>query len=412
MRGVIIIIIAIVAAGLLFVLILITSVGSGAAEEQRFSRQHISYSSRDKAPYGSFVAHRLLQDQFEVKPQTVTKSFAATYRKNADMRKANNAYIIVAGRLYITPDDANAMYHYTSAGNRLYLVLEETDSLLESTFNFATKYLTDSLAQPEQFADTSTQSFSNRHLAPDTFFQARGIPMNNALTVADTAVTTILGTNDRHEPNFFRINVGNGQLYVLLNPMTWTNNFLLENNNIKSFETQMAYLPQFPQNLYWDEYYKQLRSRQEGDFSDWQVLMKHPSLRWALWLAVLLLLLYVLFEGKRRQRLIPPKPVLHNSSLDFAETLGRLYFLHHNNKNLAQKMTQHLLEYIRNNYYMNTSQLNDEFVTLLSRKSGQPREVVGNMISQVHAIRLAPAVSDADLQYFYNSIYQFYIKTN
>ena len=61
---------------------------------------------------------------------------------------------------------------------------------------------------------------------------------------------------------------------------------------------------------------------------------------------------------------------------------------------------------------MNTSQLNEEFITMLSRKSGQPHEAVSSMIRQVHAIRLAPAVSDADLQYFYNSIYQFYIKTN
>ncbi len=411
MRGVIIAIIAIIAAGLLFVLILIAGAGSGAGEETRFSRQHITYSSRDKAPYGSFVAYRLLQDQFEGNPQTVTKSFHATYRKNADMHKANNLYIIVAGKLYITPDDANSMYHYVSAGNRLFLALEQTDSLLESTFNFSTKYLAGSPVL-EQHSGTNTQSFSNPHLAPDTFFKARGIPMYNALTASDTAVTTILGTNTRHEPNFFRINAGNGQLYVLLNPMTWTNNFLLESNNIKSFETQMAYLPRYPLHLYWDEYYKQLRSRQDGDFSDWQVLMKHPSLRWALWLAVLLLLLYMLFEGKRRQRLIPIKPVLHNSSLDFAETLGRLYFLHHNNKNLAQKMTQHLLEYIRNNYYMNTSQLNEEFITMLSRKSGQPHEAVSSMIRQVHAIRLAPAVSDEDLQYFYDSINQFYIKTN
>jgi len=174
----------------------------------------------------------------------------------------------------------------------------------------------------------------------------------------------------------------------------------------------LAYLPQFPKNVYWDEFYKHLNARQRGDFSNWQVLMRHPALWWALWLAVILLLLYVLFEGKRRQRLIPLKPVLHNSSLDFAETLGRLYYLHHNNKNLAQKMIQHLLEHIRHHYYLNTNQLNDEFVTSLARKSGHPHDVVNNMISQVHAIRMAHAVSDDDLQYFYNSIYQFYIKPN
>lgn len=410
MRAVIITIISVIVVGLLFVVILAGSIGSGNRAENRFSRRNISYSSRDKAPYGGYVAHQLLKDLFASKPKNITRSFASTYKKM--LKDHNDLYIIVAGKLFITPDDANAMYNYTSNGNRLYLVLEETDSLLENTFNFSTKFMVDSVRRLEQYADINSQSYSNTHLAPDTFFQAKGIPMNNALDATDTAVTTILGTNGKHEPNFFRINVGDGLLYVLLNPMTWTNNFLLEKNNIRSLETQMAYLPQFPKNVYWDEFYKHLRGRQQDDFSSWQVLMRHPSLRWALWLAVLLLLLYVLFEGKRRQRLIPPKPTLHNSSLDFAETLGRLYYLHHNNKNLAQKMIQHLLEHIRLNYYLNTSQLNDEFITSLSRKSGHSRETVSNMISQVHAIRLAGTVSDEDLQYFYNSIYQFYIKPN
>ncbi|AWO01336.1 hypothetical protein DLD77_06350 [Chitinophaga alhagiae] len=413
MRAVIIIIISIITAALLFLLVLAASVNNNAAvEEARFTRRNISYSSRDKAPYGAFVAHRLLQDQFNTRPKTITRSFASTYRKNAVMKDYNNLYFIVAGKLYVTAEDVNAMYNYVSNGNRLYLVLEETDSLLEATFNFQTKYMADSAVTLQFGAGENSQSFSNPHLAPDTLFSAKGIPMNNALALADSAVTTILGTNASHKPNFFRINAGNGQLYVLLNPMTWTNNFLLEKDNIKALETQMAYLPQFPKNVYWDEFYKQLRGRQDGDFSNWQVLMRHPSLRWALWLTVLLLLLYVLFEGKRRQRLIPPKPVLHNSSLDFAETLGRLYYLHHNNKNLAQKMIQHLLEHIRTHYFMNTGQLNAEFISNLSRKSGRPPEVVNNMISQVHAIRMADTVSDEDLQYFYDSIYQFYIKPN
>jgi hypothetical protein len=305
------------------------------------------------------------------------------------------------------------------------MVVEKTDSLLEAAFNFNTstpwEREKDSLGTGP--VDTAArhrfdlplfaaQSFINQGFAPDTFFSAKGIAMVNRLDKTDTAITTILGTNVLHEPNFFRINAGNGHLFVLLNPMTWTNNFLLEKKNIKALENQMAYLPQYPKNVYWDEYYKHLRYRQRGDFSNWQVLMRHPALKWALWLAVLLLLLYVLFEGKRRQRLIPPKPALTNTSLEFAETLGRLYYLHHDNSNLARKMIQHLLEYIRNHYYLNTSQLNDEFVLLLSRKSGHPQEAVDEMFRQVHALRLAGSVSDSELQHFYNSIYQFYLKAN
>lgn len=409
MRAAIIITISVLTLSVIFLLAL-AGISNTTVEDTRFSREHITYSSRDKKPYGSYVPYKLLENFFDNnKAKTITKSFAQTYSKNENFREASNdVYIIVAGRLFATQEDVNAMYSYVSAGNRLFMVVEKTDSLLEAAFNFST--VADTTFKLPY--DVATQSFVNPGFAPDTFFSAKGISMLDALDKTDTAVVTILGTNTQHKPNFFRINAGNGHLFVLLNPMTWTNNFLLEKNNIRALENQMAYLPQYPQNVYWDEYYKHLRYRQQGDFSNWQVLMRHSALKWALWLAVLLLLLYVLFEGKRRQRLIPPKPALTNTSLEFAETLGRLYYLHHDNSNLARKMTQHLLEYIRNHYYLNTSQLNDEFVLLLSRKSGHPQEAVAEMFRQVHALRLADSVSDSELQHFYNSIYQFYLKEN
>ncbi|MRG46719.1 DUF4350 domain-containing protein [Chitinophaga sp. SYP-B3965] len=427
MRQTIIIIISILTLGVFFLLMLAGMSTGPRGGDTRFSREHITYSSRDKAPYGSYVPYKLLENFFDNnKAKTITKPFAQTYRKDENFQtSSNDVYIIVAGKLYATQEDVDAMHQYVSAGNKLFMVIEEPDSLLEAAFNFSTtlrwKRNIDSIL--EQPGDTivkyihdlplfAAQSFANPAFAPDTFFSAKGIAMVTGLDKTDTATTTILGTNAWHEPNFFRMNVGNGQLFVLLNPMTWTNNFLLEKQNIKALENQMAYLPRYPQNVYWDEFYKHLKYRQRGDFSNWQVLMRHPALRWALWLAVLLLLLYVLFEGKRRQRLIPPKPVLANTSLEFAETLGRLYYLHHNNRNLSQKMIQHLLEYIRNHYYLNTGQLNDEFVVLLSRKSGHPQEAVAAMITQIHALRMVDNVSDTELQNFYNSIYQFYLKAN
>lgn len=389
-------------------------IGGSAVQPQmkdRLSRRQATYSSRDKQPLGSYVPFRVLEHFFhDTKPRTVTRPFAYSYRNDANLKKHGNIYFIVAGDLHTTEQDVLAMRNFVSAGNRLFVAVEQTDSLFESAFRFSIK-------RPGRFfyddsRKEAAQSFVNSEFAPDTAFTSRGLQMVNYLDRTQPANTTILGNNASHEPNFFRIRVGKGYLFVLLNPMAWTNYFLLKDDNIKALETQLAYLPEYPDRIYWDEYYKGLQGPQRGDFSNWQVLLKHPALRWALWLAVLLLLLYVLFEGKRRQRLIPPKPVLANASLDFAETLGRLYYLHHNNSNLAQKMAQHLLEHIRNRYYLNTSQLNDEFVTALSRKSGHPHEAIKALIAQTHYLREAGSVADHELQHYYNSIYQFYLKAS
>ncbi|WP_346316833.1 DUF4350 domain-containing protein [Chitinophaga sp. YIM B06452] len=390
--------------------------GGGHAEETRLHPGLATYSSRDKAPFGSYVPFKVMENFFQgTKPKTATRSFARTYANTSGLKGQNNAYIIVAERLWLTEADAQAMSSYVQDGNKLFLAIEETDSLLESTFGFKVKRGT-SVPVPIVLVNKTsgdsivTQHFSNPHFGADTTFTARGFTQNRHLASPDSGIITILGTNARHQPNFFRVPHGNGQLIVMLNPMTWTNYFLMKKNNIRALELQMSYLPEFPLNVYWDEYYKHLYGPQRDDFSDWQVLLKHSSLRWALILALVLLLLYILFEGKRRQRLIPPKPVLANTSLDFAETLGRLYYLHHNNGNLANKMTQHLLEYIRQNYYLNTGAISGEFVTALSRKSGQPREFIEQLMGMVMEVKLTDNISDEQLQHYYNSIYQFYLK--
>lgn len=382
---------------------------SGGERRTRLEREFISYSSRDKAPYGSYVSYKLMPHFFkDVKPKTATRPFAKTYKRTGDLQTQNAVYIIVARRLWLTEADAEAMAEFVSAGNKLFLAVENADSLLEATFGFKVK-----TGPYVQRPAAVTQHFSNPNFGADTTFTApRGIQLNNSLAAPDSGIITALGTNKDHLPNFFRVPYGNGQVYVMLNPMTWTNYFLMKEGNTRALELQMAYLPEYPSSVYWDEFYKHQKGPQRGDFSNWQVLMRHPSLRWALMLAVILLLLYVLFEGKRRQRLIPPKPALANNSLDFAETLGRLYYLHHNNANLANKMTTHLMDYIRQNYYLNTSAVNAEFVTALSRKSGHPRESVERLMAMAGQVRLADNISDEQLQDYYNSIYQFYLKAN
>ncbi|WP_298711895.1 DUF4350 domain-containing protein [Chitinophaga sp.] len=378
--------------------------------DPRYVRTAVHYGNKNTTPYGSKAAFSLLDKYFNGRaPRLTTRPFTYTYRKTKSLEGGNSVYIAVASRLFLTEQDAADMSAYVAAGNQLFLVVESTDSLLENTFGFTTTE-----SGWEMFPASAVQRFVNPAFSPDTVFSGKGIPMNRYLVLeeSDSAVITILGNNARHQPNFFRVQHGEGQLFVLLNPMTWTNSWLLENDNVQSLTWQMAYLRMHADHVYWDEFYKYQKVRRTSDnFSDMQVMLKHPPLRWALWLALLLVALYIFSESKRRQRIIPAMPVLRNNSIDFAETLGRLYYLHHNNTNLAQKMAQHLLEYIRQHYFLNTAQINAEFISGLARKSGHPREFIEGMMQMVTEVRLGGDVDDEYLHTFYNSIYQFYQKT-
>lgn len=396
----------------LFVLMLM-GIGHFAApvlskgQDARYIRSAVHYGNKNETAYGCKAAYSLLDGYFNGRqPRRVTRPFAYTYRKTKNLEGNNSVYIAVATQLHLTEKDAEDMASYVYNGNQLVLVVESTDSLLEKTFGFKTSESTF-----EVEPSSAVQRFVNPAFAPDTVFSGKGLPMNSHLLLeeSDTAVITVLGNNAQHQPNFFRIQYGEGQVFILLNPMAWTNSWLLENDNVQALGWQMAYLRMHADHVYWDEFYKYQKSPRTSDnFSDMQVMLKHPPLKWALWLSILLLGLYIFSESKRRQRIIPDMPKLRNNSLDFAETLGRLYYLHHNNTNLAQKMAQHLLEYIRQHYFLNTAQINAEFITGLSRKSGHPREFIEGMMQMVMDVRLGGHVDDEYLHNFYNSINQFY----
>ncbi|WP_212006587.1 DUF4350 domain-containing protein [Chitinophaga sp. HK235] len=401
-------IIIVVVALLLIMLALFSSTNFVNTEQLSTNMENASFSSKDKKAGGTYVAFKTLPELFAGRPvQVVTKPFATTYDKETELHGSNNAYIIVANELFATERDVESMLYYASLGNFLFISVNRMDPLLAKKLKFT-------VVDGENFQQkksNTAQRYKDPSLDLDTAFSYMGMISGSYFSGIDTATTTVFGMNYKSRPNFIGMAYGDGFVYVSLNPYTFSNYFLLHQKNIGAQEIQMSYLPDDATNVYWDDFYSHQYGPQSGDFSEWQVLMRYPAMRWALWLAVLLLLLYVIFEGKRRQRIIPEKPVLANNSLEFVDAVGQLYYQQRNNYNLAHKMIIHLLEYIRSRYYLNTNHLNDQFVEALAKKAAMPEITIRELFSMLHQIQLAGEVSDEQLKDFYQLIQHFYLNT-
>ena len=132
--------------------------------------------------------------------------------------------------------------------------------------------------------------------------------------------------------------------------------------------------------------------------------MKHPPLKAAFWLSLLLLLMYILFGGKRVQRIIQQLKPNENTTVTFTETIGRLYLQKKDNKNIADKMITYFNEYIRNT----TNHINDDFIVMLSRKSGVDRDKVDTIYRTITAAQRSNEVNDYQLLSLQEQIQQFY----
>ena len=394
---------------LLVVLVMVSGNLANKKNEQSTDMTQSSFYSKDKKAGGAYAAFKMLPQLFmRNSVQVVTKPFARTFDKDSELKFRNNVYILVADKLFTTESDIDAMLDYVSRGNELFIAMNTPDPLLEKHLKFVTVESNNMQSKKEGIV----QRYADETIPMDTSFSYPGMVSGNYFSAVDSNTTNILGYNYKNKPNFIRIEYRSGFIYLLLNPYTFTNYFLLHKQNVKALETQMSYLINDAGNVYWDDFYNSQHSAQSGDFSEWQVLMRYASMRWALWLAVVLLLLYVVFESKRRQRIIPDKPPVTNTSLEFVDAIGQLYYQQHNNYNLAHKMIIHFMEYIRSRYYLNTNVLNDEFIASLARKSLVPEGEIRTLLQMVHHIQLEENISDDDLKDFYNRIQQFYINTN
>jgi hypothetical protein len=215
--------------------------------------------------------------------------------------------------------------------------------------------------------------------------------MNQYFSKLDTVKTTVLGINDKDQPNFIKIVYGKGALLVHSLPICFSNYFILFANNATYTARALSYVPVTISKIYWDEYYKM---RNEVPTTPLRFFLNNVHLRWALRLTIVGLIIYVLFQMKRRQRVIPVIAPLKNSSLDFIKTVSNVYFNQKDNKSIAQKKLSYFLDFVRQRFYLSTRDMDENFIDQLARKSGINVTEITDLVNLLSEIESKEDISD------------------
>ncbi len=292
------------------------------------------------------------------------------------------------------------------------MAAEYFDDQLLDTLGLKVEYLSMKSVFQQQVDTTGPMRYTSVSVKPKDSIKASSygffyFPFEAYFVRPDEANAVVLGVNDEGSPNYVSVVYGNGRFFFHLNPEAFSNYYLLSAQNKKYAEEAFSYLPAERKTVYWDDYYRLGRSGNKN-FSLFDVFLANPPLKWALLLALLLLILYIAFVSKRRQRAIPIKPVNSNASISFVETIGRLYLQKKDNLNIAHKMTTYFLEHIRSKYYLNTAHLNAEFFSSLSRKSGVAEIEVKDFFQFIQQLQESHTVTDAELLEYNNRMQQFF----
>ena len=139
-------------------------------------------------------------------------------------------------------------------------------------------------------------------------------------------------------------------------------------------------------------------------------VLKQPALRWAWYLALISLLIFMLFNAKRKQRIIKIITPLTNTTVDFTKTIGNLYFETKDHNNIVDKKITYFLERIRRVYYLDTQLLDDKFINSLALKTGKNKTETKKLIDLIIQLRAKQICSEDDLLGLNKAIESFYTK--
>jgi hypothetical protein len=118
----------------------------------------------------------------------------------------------------------------------------------------------------------------------------------------------------------------------------------------------------------------------------------------------------MIFEAKRKQRIIPIIKPLANTSLEFVATIGSLYYERGDHKNIAEKKIQFLFDQIRTHYLLNLHQRDEGLAFALAKKSGAPEQTVRNLITIINQVSAKEKISASELTDLNKAIEKFQLK--
>jgi hypothetical protein len=386
-------------------------VACGGKDNIKLPDMRHSYSKSSKKPFGTYTAHSMFRSKYRYSQiEVLNKPFYENIEYPLGSKQS--LYLVIGRNIFLSDRDRDAILEYAAKGNQVFLSAEYFDKQLMDTLDLNVEYVAmNSLFQqqvdtvgPMRYTSVTVREQDSLKTALYGFFY---FPFEAHFVRPDESNAVVLGRNDEGSPNYISIVHGNGRLFFHLNPEAFSNYYLLSEQNKKYAEEVFSYLPSDRKIVYWDDYYRIGRSTNKN-FSLFDVFVANSSLKWALLMALLLLILYIAFASKRKQRAIPIKPVNSNASISFVETIGRLYLQKKDNQNIAHKMTTYFLEHIRTKYYLNTAHLNAEFFSSLSRKSGVDEAEVKQFFEFIQQSQESHEVTDAQLLEYNNRMQQFF----
>ena len=393
--------------GLALMALIILLIKSSDKTQKKFDHR-ISLKHRDKIPYGYYAARQLAPGLFP-NADFFTDREAPGYWDSIYMGDSNQAVILVSGRMYANDEELTSLLNFAKKGNNVFIITNYMSYEMRNFFGINSE---DLITESFEEKDSLQLKLTNPRFADHKQYVYPGRKYSTELTFIDTTKALLLGTDSLGRGNFLQFKAGEGNIYLHTSPLAFSNYFILHKDNINYFSQALSVIPADVEKVLWNDYYLYKVYDQDQREPNWLgVLMQYESFKWGLLTALATLLLFVLLEMRRKQRMIPVYKKPKNESLDFVQTVGRLYYDRKDHKDLARKMSVYFLDHVRTRYKISTNELDEQFINAVHAKSGFGREQISEIVSFIHYADRSENINEQELSRFHNQLESFYQNT-
>jgi hypothetical protein len=346
-----------------------------------------TYTRQDKIPFGCNAFYRLLnEDIFKDKVEDQNQT---AFNVLATIPGKKTAYVFINNSLSFSEPDCKYLFDFVKEGNTVFMAAGSFNGLLADTFKIRTAYA-------YNFFDDTTKklafNFCNSELkAKKNYNYPKSIDVSYFKSF-DTSHVQILAMTPDSNALFIKTSWGKGNFYFLSVPDIYSNYFVVNNPNREVAYKTLSYID--ADQICWDEYYKSFNNKQGSYF---QFIFGNDSLYAAYSLAGIALLVFMIFGLKRKQKAIAIIEPLQNTTLQFVEVVGSVYYNTKNHKIIAEEKINSFYEFLRVKFSVIGRNLDEESILRISKLSTLSLEEVKKLISTINRIAQQTAITEKEL---------------
>ncbi|SIR20380.1 hypothetical protein [Chryseobacterium sp. RU33C] len=324
-----------------------------------------NFDINEKSPFGLFVFNNEAKDLFK---NNLKKIEQIPYEYYSQHKKSPHNIVVIENN--IDRESWNEILTQVSEGSDAFLMVTRMPKEISDSIGY---YDSEISFEEENVLKLTDKKFQNDFIKLDKFPSGRGFSF---IKPRVEVLGKTVERKNTDQANFIKVKFGKGYIYAHAEPLFLTNYYLLKPGNVKYAQDVFSYLQD--KETLWFVSNKSSESRFFMRF-----ILSNPALKYAWWIFLGGLILFIFFNAKRKQRIVPVTEPLRNTSLDFVKSIGNLYLQEGDFHDMMAKKAQYFLNKVRMDLLIDTQHLDEEFAKKLHLKTGKTMEMINEAMALI-----------------------------